>query len=518
MISMRAKNLGLIKLKKAVFLLLLLSFCARANAQHEHPVPEKLGTVSFPTSCSAQVQSSFNRAVALLHSFTYASAAEAFAEVARQDPHCAMAHWGIAMSYYHQLWAPPPGDAVAKGRAELEQAQQVGGGTPREKEFIAAASLIFSKDEGSYEEHAAKYRDAMAAVAKHNPADVESQIFYALSLLATASPQDKTHQNQKAAVQILEPLYLKYPQHPGLAHYLIHADDNAEMAQHGLKAAQAYADIAPSAPHALHMPSHIFTRLGMWKDSVSSNQAARVAAHKQGDTGEELHAMDYMVYAYLQQGKDDEALAILKDLRGMGEMPGNDFKVSYSATVMPVRYAVERKQWQEAIHCVALQGAAPHVAALAAWARALGYARTGDATAAKAELQSLKQMTEQLRAAGNQYWAGQVQIQAEEADAWVAFAEHKPEDAAALMRKAADEEDAVEKLPVTPGPVVPAREQLGDLLAQSGHHEAALTEYEKSLQSSPGRRGALQGAKDNARAAGSKSKSNYYEAALKSLD
>lgn len=507
-------------MKKARTLLLplLLLLCSAAYAQHEHPVPEKLGAVSFATSCSAQVQNSFNRAVALLHSFTYTPAAEAFADVAQKDPHCAMAHWGVAMSYYHQLWAPPlPGEAVAKGRAELEQAQQIGGGNPREKELIAAASLIF-QDGGDYPSRAAKYRDAMSAVAQHNPTDIESQIFYALSLLATASPQDKTHQNQKAAVKILEPLYLKYPQHPGLAHYLIHADDNAELAQQGLKAAREYADIAPSAPHALHMPSHIFTRLGMWKDSVRSNQAARVAAHKQGDTGEELHAMDYMVYAYLQQGKDDEALAVIKDLHAMGELPGNEFKVSYSATVMPIRYAVERKQWQDATRCAAPQGAPPHVSALAAWARALGYAHSGNATAAKAELQSLKQMAEQLRSAGNQYWAGQVQIQAEEAEAWVAFAEHKPEDAAALMRKAADEEDAVEKLPVTPGPVVPAREQLGDLLAQAGHHDAALTEYEKSLQSSPGRRGALQGAKDNARATGAKKKSSDYEAALKNLN
>ena len=263
------------------------------------------------------------------------------------------------MSYYHQLWAPQlPGDAVAKGHAELEQAQQIGGGTPREKELITAASLLF-QDGSDYPSRAAKYRDAMAVVAQHNSTDIESQIFYALSLLATASPQDKTHQNQKAAVEILEPLYRKYPQHPGLAHYLIHADDNAEMAQHGLKAAQAYADIAPSAPHALHMPSHIFTRLGMWKDSVRSNQAAREAAHKQGDTGEELHAMDYMVYAYLQQGRDDEAAAVIKDMGNMGGLSAGDFKVSYSATAMPVRYAVERKQWQEAVRCESSSGAAP---------------------------------------------------------------------------------------------------------------------------------------------------------------
>ncbi|MBZ5505416.1 MAG: hypothetical protein LAO78_08010 [Acidobacteriia bacterium] len=507
------------KIKTAASMLLLLSLSAGVYAQHQHPAPEKLGAVSFPISCSAQVQVGFNRALALLHSFAYAPAAEAFQDVSRQDPGCAVAHWGIAMSYYHQLWQPQlPGDALQKGRAELERGQKIGTGNAREKELLAALSFIFIEDGGAYPAHAAKYRDAMADVAKHNPDDTESQIFYALALLATASPQDKTHQNQKSAAQILEPLYVKYPQHPGLAHYLIHADDNAELAQQGLKAARAYSEIAPSAPHALHMPSHIFTRLGMWKDSARSNQAARVAAHQQGDVGEELHAMDYLVYASLQEGRDADTAAILKELQGMGQLPGNEFKVSYSATAMPVRYAVERKQWTDATRCVAPPGAPPNVSALAAWARALGYARTGNVTAARAELQVLDRMADELRASGNQYWAGQVQIQAEEAGAWIAFAEHKPEDALALLKKAADEEDAVEKLPVTPGPVVPAREQLGDLLAQSGRPDAALAEYEKTLQSAPGRRGALRGALDSARAAGAKSKSSYYEAALKNLN
>ncbi|HZD93149.1 MAG TPA: hypothetical protein VE133_02785, partial [Candidatus Sulfotelmatobacter sp.] len=333
-----------------------------------------------------------------------------------------------------------------------------------------------------------------------------------------ASQQDKTHQNQKAAAQILEPLYAKYPQHPGLVHYLIHAYDNAELAQQGLKAAREYAQIAPSAPHARHMPSHIFTRLGMWSDSVRSNQSARAAAHQQGDVGEELHAMDYMVYASLQQGRDADTAAVLKDLQGMGQLAGGEFKAGYAATAMPVRYAVERKQWNDATRCVSPAGAPPHVAALAAWARALGYARNGNAASARVELQSLERMAEELRTSGNQYWAGQVKIQAEEAQAWLALAEHKPDDAVALMKKAADEEDAVEKLPVTPGPVVPAREQLGDLLAQSGNPEAALAAYEKALQNAPGRRGALRGALESARAAGSKSKSSYYEAALKKLD
>lgn len=258
------------KIPATIFL--MFSLCTATLAQHEHGVPEKLGVVSFPVSCAGQVQGNFNRAVSLLHSFTYAPAAEAFEEVVRQDPECAMAHWGIAMSYYHQLWPPQlPGDAFQKGRVEMEQAQKIGGGNAREKELLAAALFLFTQDGDAYPVHAAKYRDAMATVARHNPDDAECQIFYALSLLSTASTQDKTHQNQKAAAQILEPLYRKYPQHPGLAHYLIHAYDNAELAQQGLKPAREYSQIAPSAPHALHMPSHIFTRLGMWNDSVLSN-------------------------------------------------------------------------------------------------------------------------------------------------------------------------------------------------------------------------------------------------------
>ncbi|HMF91181.1 MAG TPA: hypothetical protein VKL40_11080 [Candidatus Angelobacter sp.] len=523
-------------MKSTALLLLVLYAGLSLHAQHQHGVPEKLGSVSLPVSCAEQEQSSFNRAVALLHSFAYAPAAEAFEQVARKDPTCAMAHWGTAMSYYHQLWQPPfPGDGLQKGRAELARAQQIGIGSAKEREFLAAASLLFLQDSDGYPVHAAKYRDAMAVVALHYPEDAESQIFYALALLATTNPQDKTHQNQKRAAQILEPLYQKYPQHPGVAHYLIHAFDNAELAAKGLAAAREYSQIAPSAPHALHMPSHIFTRLGMWQDSVQSNQAARMAARQQGDVGEELHAMDYLVYASLQEGRDADAAAVIEDLRGMSRPTAGDFKVGYASTAMPVRYAVERKRWDDATRCAAPEGAPPQVAALAAWARALGYARSGKATtvqpevlqeltdelrstAAQSELQSLQRLTEQLRAAGNQYWAGQVQIQAKEASSWIALATRKPEEALALMKSAADEEDAVEKLPVTPGPVVPAREQLGDMLAQLGQPAAALAEYENALKDSPGRRGALEGALTSARAAGLKSKSAYYEAAIRKLN
>ncbi|HEX7287170.1 MAG TPA: hypothetical protein VF532_13370 [Candidatus Angelobacter sp.] len=502
-------------MKQSACILVVLCLWQGAYAQHQHAAPEKLGTVSFPNSCSPPVQAKFNRAVALLHSFTYDPAAEAFAEVVRLDPDCAMAHWGVAMSGYHQLWQPPlPGDAVQKGRAELETAQKAKADA-KEKQFLSAAAFIFQ--DGAYPERAARYRDAMSALAKQNPTDVEAQIFYALALLATASPQDKTHKNQKEAAQILGPLYGKYPQHPGLAHYLIHASDNSEMAASGLKPAREYSEIAPSAPHALHMPSHIFTRLGMWSDSMRSNQAAREAARKQGDIGEELHSMDYLVYASLQKASYSETVAVLNDLKNMGTL-GSDFKVSYAATAMPVRYALERKQWKDATRCVSPAGAPPHVAALAAWARALGDARTGDVAAAKSELQALRKFADQLRTAGNLYWAGQVDIQAEEAGGWIAQAEQKQGEALALLKKAADDEDAVEKLPVTPGPVVPAREQLAELLAMMGRPREALAEYETSLQNAPGRRASLQGAMESAKAAGAKQKSGQYQAALEKLN
>ena len=497
-------------------LIVISLFVATAWTQeHKHEAPEKLGTVSFPTTCSAKVQEGFNRAVALLHSFTYKPAEAAFQEVLREDPACVMARWGVAMSYFHQLWEPAlPGDSLEKGHAELELAAKAGGGSAREKEYLAAAAVVFNASAGPYPERAGKYRDAMAELAQKHPDDVEAQIFYALSLLSTARPQDKTHQNQKAAVRILEPLYKKYPQHPGLAHYIIHACDNAEMASRGEPAAREYSQIAPSAPHALHMPSHIFTRLGMWDDSVRMNEAARMAARKQGDTGEELHAMDYLVYAALQKGRDDEAAAILRELKEMRLQHAKEFKSAYAATAMPVRYAVERRQWKDAQQCQSPEGAPHHVAALAAWARALGDARSGSIPAAKAELANLQKLAEQLRAAGNQYWAGQVQIQFQEASAWVAWAEKKPEEAIALMKTAADDEDAVEKLPVTPGTVVPAREQLGELLAMSGKPAEALAEYEKALKDSPGRRGSLQGALKNARAAGLEKKAEFYQAQL----
>ncbi|HYL46113.1 MAG TPA: hypothetical protein VEU52_03740 [Candidatus Limnocylindrales bacterium] len=488
----------------------------RAQEQnHEHRAPEKLGAVSFANSCAPAVQARFERAVALLHSFTYSLSEQAFREVAEADPRCAMAHWGITMTYYHELWEPAISAAnLARGRAELEQAKELGG-TEREKEFIDALSVYYRDSENVTPAQRAKsYADAMSDVARKNASDVEAQVFYALALLSAASPLDKTHANQKLAAQILEPLFRQQPQHPGIAHYLIHACDNAEMASQGLPAARAYAAIAPSASHALHMPSHIFTRLGLWDDSIASNQSARAAAHQQGDTGEELHAMDYLTYAYLQRGRDAEAAQVVEDLKSKSLRSASDFKVAYATTAMPVRYAIERKQWAEAANLEPLPGAPAHVAAISYWARAVALARLSRAESAAAEIAKLEECLEQLRAKGNTYWATQTHVLLLEAQGWIALAGGKSEEAAASLRSAAEEEDGVEKLPVTPGPILPAREQLAEMLLSLNRPAEAMTEFDASLAASPGRRAALLGAARCAELLGDKTKAQQLRAAL----
>ena len=477
---------------------------ASAQESHSHGVPEKLGRVSFPVSCAPVVQEQFNRGVALLHSFAYTAAEDAFKGVAEQDPRCAMAHWGMAMSYFHQLWEPPIAPStISIAQKEIQRAQEIGAGSNREREFIDALGLIY-KDAATvqYRTRSLSYEHAMRDLASENKEDVETQVFYALALLANASPSDKTHARQKQAADLLEPLDRTYPEHPGIPHYLIHAYDNAELAPRGLAAARAYSKIAPSAPHALHMPSHIFTRLGLWEDSIASNLAARAAAHQQGDTGEELHAMDYLVYGYLQSGRDKEATEIAQELRSMPNLNRDDFKTPYAATAIPVRCVVELGKWDDAARIIPPTEVPPQVVAIAVWARGLGFARSGRPDEARMEIDRLRQIEEQLRTSGNSYWATQVGILKREVMAWTAQAGKKPDEAAALMRASADEEDAVEKLPVTPGPIVPAREQLGYLLLEQNHPGAASKEFETALANAPGRRGAMQGAARAAELAG----------------
>jgi tetratricopeptide (TPR) repeat protein len=481
---------------RILFTFLLMSSLSSAQETHIHNAPEKLGKVSFPISCAPSVQEQFNRGVALLHSFAYTAANDAFQQVAESDPQCAMAHWGIAMTSFHQLWDPPiaPGK-ISIAQKEIQLAQQIGTTSVHERQFINALGLIY-QDAATvpYNTRATNYEHAMSDLASEHRKDLEAQVFYALALLANASPFDKTHTKQKQAADLLEPLDRTDPQHPGIPHYLIHAYDNAELAPRGLPAARAYAQIAPSAPHALHMPSHIFTRLGLWGDSINSNLAARAAAHQQGDTGEELHAMDYLVYAYLQRGSDNDAAQIIQQLKSMPQLNVGDFKMGYAATAMPVRYVVERHQWADAADIVPPTGAPPHVVAIAVWARGLGLARSGRADEAQTEIDRLQKLEEQLRASGNNYWATQIGILTREVMAWSAQSNKKMDEAVALMRASADEEDAIEKLPVTPGPIVPAREQLGYLLLEQNQSTLALKEFKIALADAPGRYGAMQGA------------------------
>ena len=479
-----------------LLLLLTLLLPLHAQEQHDHPAPEKLGTVSFPITCSTSVQQPFNRAVALLHSFAYTEARAAFQAIVRTDPACAIAHWGVAMSFYHPLWETVSPAVLPSAQAEIAQALNLKTNSQREQDFILALSLLY-KDAQTvpYRTRALAYEQAMSHLAQANPADAESQIFYVLALLATALPTDNTHANQKKAVAILEPLNRAYPDHPGITHYLIHGCDNAEMAAQGLAAARAYAQIAPSAPHALHMPSHIFTRLGLWQDSISSNIAARNAALQQGDTGEELHAMDYLVYAYLQTGQDSDAAQVIQQLRDSHTLNTADFKIAYAATAMPIRYAVERSHWDEAAATVPPTNAPPNVVAGAVWARGIGLARTGHPTEAREQVTRLRQLESQLRTMGDTYWSTQTAILAGEVEAWSLQAEARHEQAEALLRSVADKEDAIEKLPVTPGPVLPAREQLGDLLLAQNQPALALTAFQSSLKSYPGRRNSILGVK-----------------------
>jgi tetratricopeptide (TPR) repeat protein len=485
--------------KRIAATVLAISFavCVAASDEehHSHPAPEKLGSVSFATSCAATVKPAFERAVALLHSFAYSTSEQAFQAVAARDPGCAIAYWGMAMTHFHQLWEPPAGDELRAGSEQIRKAVHIRAGSLRERQFIEALATYYRDPEHAAPAvRAERYASAMADVARDNAGDAEAQIFYALALIATAPPADKAHTNQKRAAAILEPIYRLQPQHPGLAHYLIHAYDSAELAPQGLAAAREYSKIAPSAPHALHMPSHIFTRLGLWDDSIASNRAARAAAHEQGDVGEELHAMDYLTYAYLQRGRYAEAEQVVLELRSMANLPASQFKVGYAATAMPVRLEIERRAWDSAALLEPLPQSAPHIAALVYWARALGRSRREVPQSADADIDKLDECRRELQSAGNKYWATQVDILLKEAQAWRSAANGESEAAILGLRAAADDEDAVEKLPVTPGPIVPAREQLGELLLDLKRYDEALQEFRTALSIAPRRRGALTGA------------------------
>jgi tetratricopeptide (TPR) repeat protein len=420
-----------------------------------------------------------------------------------------MAHWGLAMTEYHQLWDPHAGPAeLQRGSAEIQKARELKPGTRREKDFVEALGAFY--DGWKQRSHAARanaYRDAMRGVHERNPKEQEAAIFYALTLVATASPEDKTYSNQRNAAAILEPLFAAHPDHPGVPHYLIHAYDNPVLAPQGVVAARAYSKIAPDLPHALHMPSHIFTRLGLWGDSIASNVASAAAARKHGGQGEEFHALDYLVYAYLQVGRNDDAEKIRDSLPLVENVePSSLFKINYAKAAIRARCALEPGHWAEAENLAPDSEVEPPVAAISHWAAALGAAHTGNLKAAREHTEQVRRLSELLKEKGDTYWAEQVAIQGEEAAGWVAFAEHRTDDALRLLRMAADQEDATEKHSVTPGAVRPARELLGDLLMKMHQPKEALTAYRQVLSVAPGRRRAAEGVAEAVRLSAMSSK------------
>ena len=487
----------------AAAILLNLPAYAQDHAHPEGAPTERLGTVHFATSCSPSVAPGFNRAVALLHSFEFRESIGAFNEVLAADSTCAMAHWGIALS----RWSNPMA-AGNRSVAQLQQGKQAADAaarlglraSERERGYIHAVSQLY--DDFEHKDQRTRivaYERAMSELVMQQPADTEAMIFYAISLAASAPPTDKTYANQLKAGSILEALWAKQPDHPGIAHYIIHTYDYPALAGKARTAAQRYAGVAPSAAHALHMPSHTFTRVGMWEESVNTNKRSMEVALSSGAIAEVLHASDYAMYAYLQLGKDSDAKAILDGLPALaarfdpnaitGAAPGSAGVFALAA--IPARWVLERSAWAEAAALEPKPSAYPYTEAMTYFARALGASHTGDVAKAKTSIDSLALIQQRLSGKGEGYWAEQVAIQHLAAQAWLDLAEHRQNEALMLMREAATREDATEKSAVTPGPLAPARELLGDMLMALNRPAAARVEYRATLQKEPNRRHAL---------------------------
>ncbi|HSA93707.1 MAG TPA: hypothetical protein VLE48_11905 [Terriglobales bacterium] len=493
------------------------------EGHHGHELTaEGLGTVSFPTSCSEAVEKQMERGVALLHSFWYGEAERTFAAAAKQDTKCAMAHWGVAMSLWHPLWDPPEKEELKRGLASLEKAGKLAA-TPREQQYIAALKTFYSGWETKdFRTRALAYEQAMAKVHEQNPEDREAAIFYALSLLATEDPKDKTYANQQKAGRILNELLPEMPNHPGIAHYLIHSFDHPGIAEQGLEAARRYAAIAPASSHARHMPSHIFTRLGLWQESEKSNRSAIEAADaamaqgKQG-LGDKLHAMDYAAYASLQRGEEQEAERLTREAESMAkDAKSGARRAAFGYALIGSRYALERRQWGEAAAMWVPERASAEPQALVYWTRTVGAARSGDAELARKELAKLRAAVRDIGGDTSGYGWHPGDLEVETARAWVAQAEGRSEEAEQRLRAAAEREEEGELGAIAYPPIVPAREMLADLLMELQRPAHALAEYEDTLKDSPDRFNALYGAAHAAELAGkSESAEKYYGRLLK---
>jgi len=503
----------------ACLVLSSLIVLADDDDHHHHDASEGLGAVSFPTSFAPAVQKSFERGVALLHSFEYEQAEKQFREVSAGDPQCAMAYWGEAMSLYHQLWQRPAKDVVKHGHELVEKGLALNPKTARERDYLAALAAFYRDAETmNHVERAEAYAKAMEGVYQRNPKDREAAVFYALSLLASGAEDDPTLANAKKAVAILEKGFDEQPDHPGIAHYIIHSCDNPAMASLALTAARKYASIAPSSPHAVHMPSHIFARLGLWQDDIQSNAAAlqaadRMAAMQFHTMHHRMHSLDFMHYAYMQIGDDEQARAIADTLAHISRKDiEEDYQNYYDerSADFTARYATERRQWKEAVALEPISSALPHVQATTYWARAVGAGHLKDASAAQAALEKYDALVEETRKGPKANLASRMKNGRDEAQAWTFFAQGKNDEALKLMRLVADRQDKVGKGETE----MPAREMLADMLLMTGKPQDSLKEYEIALHTDPNRFNGLYGAAQAAEQAQQRQKAAGYYAQL----
>jgi tetratricopeptide (TPR) repeat protein len=486
-----------------------LGFCAPGLTQED--ADQKLGTVHFATSCNETAQRRFDRAMRYQHSFWYSESGDIYQEALKADPECAIAYWGIALSLLSNPHSPVPAPNLPLGLSAIEKAKATGARTQRERDYIdALAAMYVDYDKTPHQVRVQSYLKAMEALAAKYPDDDEAQIFYAITLNVAASPADKTYANQLKGAAILEPIWQRQPRHPGIAHYLIHLYDYPPIAAKGLPAALLYSKIAPNAPHAQHMPSHIFTRVGYWKESVTANSASVQAAKAGHELGDQLHGQDYLVYAYLQLCQDRDARAVVDEVSAAQPEP-EAFAAAFAMAASPARYMVERGDWIGAANLEIRPSKFPHVMAITHFARAIGAARSGNSAAAKADAAKLAEIRDGLREAKNAYWAGQVDVQQQAANAWILYADGQYDEALKAMSSAADAEDRTEKAPVTPGSLAPARELYGVMLLDHGMAKEALAAFEATMAKEPNRFNGYVGAAKAAQALGDivKAKATY---------
>jgi hypothetical protein len=486
----------------AVTIACAATFGACAPGMAQENADQKLGTVHFATSCNETAQRRFDRAMRYQHSFWYSASREIYQEALNADPDCAIAYWGIALSLLGNPHGAIPVPNLPLGLADIEKAKAIGAKTGRERDYIDALALMYVDYENTPQPaRVQSYLKAMEALAAKYPDDDEAQIFYAITLNVAASPADKTYANQLKGAAILEPIFQRQPQHPGVAHYLIHLYDYPAIAAKGLPAALRYSKIAPNAPHAQHMPSHIFTRVGYWKESIAANLASVQAAKADKEIGDQLHGQDYLVYAYLQLGEDSKARAVIEEIEA-AQFDSDAFGAAFARAASLARYMVERGDWKGAANLEVKPSKFPHVMAVSYFARALGAARSGQADAARADIARLIEIRDKLRDAKNSYWATQVDVQQQIANAWVLYADGKYDDALKAMNAASEAEDKTEKAPVTPGPLAPARELYGFMLLDRGMAAEALAAFEATTAKEPNRYNGYVGLAKSAQALG----------------